>query len=81
MSIFGKMYGRNIQGQVIKDGEEITLNTVGEAISNGVAYLSEDRKEAGLILIHDIKGNITLSNLRNSFLNEQDILCLIGIFN
>ncbi|MBN2049419.1 MAG: ATP-binding cassette domain-containing protein, partial [Spirochaetales bacterium] len=64
MSIFGKMYGRNIQGKILKDGEEVTLNSVGEAIGNGVAYLSEDRKEAGLILIHDIKGNITLSNLR-----------------
>lgn len=64
MSIFGKMYGKNIQGQIIKDGKEITLRNVGDAIDNGIAYLSEDRKEAGLILISDIKCNITLSNLK-----------------
>jgi putative multiple sugar transport system ATP-binding protein len=63
MSIFGKMYGKNIEGQIIKNGKEIVLNKVRDAIKNGVAYLSENRKEAGLILINDIKENITLSNL------------------
>jgi len=63
MSIFGKMYGKNIEGTVIKNGKEIVLNRVRDAIENGVAYLSENRKEDGLILISDIKGNITLSNL------------------
>ncbi|WP_319477691.1 ATP-binding cassette domain-containing protein [Marispirochaeta aestuarii] len=63
MSIFGKMYGRNIEGRVIKNGKEIVLNRVRDAIESGVAYLSENRKEDGLILISDIKGNITLSNL------------------
>ncbi|WP_319414659.1 ATP-binding cassette domain-containing protein [Marispirochaeta aestuarii] len=63
MSIFGKMYGRNIEGKVIKNGKEIVLNRVRDAIESGVAYLSENRKEDGLILISDIKENITLSNL------------------
>jgi putative multiple sugar transport system ATP-binding protein len=64
MSIFGKMYGKNIEGHVIKNGQKITLHKVKDAIENGIAYLSENRKEAGLILISDIKGNITLSNLK-----------------
>jgi putative multiple sugar transport system ATP-binding protein len=63
MSIFGKSYGKNISGQVIKNGKEIMVNTVRKAIDNGIAYATEDRKTAGLILIQDIKDNISIANL------------------
>jgi putative multiple sugar transport system ATP-binding protein len=63
MSVFGKAYGKNISGQIIKDGQELTINTVQQAISNGLAYVTEDRKTAGLILIEDIKHNVSLSSL------------------
>ncbi|ANS74776.1 ABC transporter ATP-binding protein [Paenibacillus yonginensis] len=64
MSIFGKSYGRNISGQLFKDGREIHNRTINEAISNGFAYVTEDRKEYGLILMDDIKRNISLTGLR-----------------
>ena len=64
MSIFGRSYGKRISGSVIKDGKEIVLHSVGQAINNGIAYVTEDRKTAGLILIQDIKKNITLANLK-----------------
>jgi len=63
MSIFGGAYGKNIQGTIIKDGKEITFKNVSDAIAKGMAYLTEDRKTAGLILIDDIKRNISLSSL------------------
>ena len=63
MSLFGKAYGKHITGTVMKDGKELHVNNVSEAINNGLAYLTEDRKTAGLILIDDIRRNITLSNL------------------
>jgi putative multiple sugar transport system ATP-binding protein len=63
MSLFGKAYGKHITGQIIKDGKPLELHSVSEAIDNGLAYLTEDRKTAGLILIDDIKRNITISNL------------------
>lgn len=63
MSLFGKAYGKHITGTVMKDGKELKLNSVSEAIDSGLAYLTEDRKTAGLILMEDIKKNITLSNL------------------
>jgi putative multiple sugar transport system ATP-binding protein len=63
MSIFGRAYGKNIKGTIIKDGKEMFFHNVSQAIRNGVAYLTEDRKNAGLILIDDIKHNITLSSL------------------
>lgn len=63
MSIFGHAYGRRISGKVTKNGKEIDLSTIDKAIANGIAYATEDRKTYGLILIQDIKGNITLANL------------------
>ncbi|HBP64681.1 MAG TPA: ABC transporter ATP-binding protein [Desulfosporosinus sp.] len=64
MSVFGKSYGKRISGQIFKDGKELHLNDVNKAIKNGLAYVTEDRKEYGLILIDHIKGNISLANLK-----------------
>lgn len=63
MSIFGKSYGKKITGQIYKDNKEIHLNNVSQAIEHGIAYVSEDRKGNGLILMDDIKQNITLVSL------------------
>ena len=63
MSVFGRSYGSNITGRLIKNGEEIHLHSVGDAIRHGLAYATEDRKRYGLNLIDDIKGNITASAL------------------
>ncbi|MFB5269892.1 multiple monosaccharide ABC transporter ATP-binding protein [Paenibacillus enshidis] len=63
MSIFGKSYGRNISGTLLKEGREIRNHTINEAIDNGFAYVTEDRKEYGLILMDDIKRNISLTGL------------------
>ncbi|MCG7382941.1 multiple monosaccharide ABC transporter ATP-binding protein [Paenibacillus sp. ACRRY] len=76
MSIFGKSYGRNISGQLVKDGQPIQNNSVTEAIQNGFAYVTEDRKEYGLILMDDIKRNISLTGLgkltKNAVVNERE---------
>lgn len=75
MSIFGRSFGTKISGQLYKDGKEITLKNVPEAIENGLAYVTEDRKNYGLILIEDIKQNISLPNLKKlskfTVVNEQ----------
>ncbi len=63
MSIFGRAYGSRISGKVYKYGKEIDVSTINKAITNGIAYATEDRKSYGLILIEEIKDNITLSNL------------------
>lgn len=64
MSIFGKAYGHNISGRLFKNGKELTLENIPEAISNGIVYATEDRKHAGLILNDDIKRNISLASLK-----------------
>ncbi|KNY26133.1 multiple monosaccharide ABC transporter ATP-binding protein [Pseudobacteroides cellulosolvens] len=75
MSVFGRSYGRHITGKLIKDGKEITLHNVKEAIDNGIAYVTEDRKTSGLILIDDIKWNTTLARLdkisRNQVIDDN----------
>ncbi|MBW5447948.1 ATP-binding cassette domain-containing protein [Cohnella sp. CFH 77786] len=76
MSIFGRSYGRNISGQIVKDGREVQYRSISDAIDNGVAYVTEDRKQYGLILIDDIKRNISLANLnkisRRAVVNENE---------
>ena len=64
MSIFGKSYGKKISGQTFINGKEVYLKNVNKAIESGLAYVTEDRKEYGLILIDHIKGNTTLANLK-----------------
>jgi putative multiple sugar transport system ATP-binding protein len=61
MSIFGRSFGKKIEGTIIKDGNEIQIKNVRDAIKHGIAYTTEDRKNAGLVLIDSIKRNISLT--------------------
>ncbi len=63
MSIFGRTYGRNISGRVFVHGKEVRTRTVAEAIDNGIAYATEDRKKYGLNLIEDIRRNVSAAGL------------------
>ncbi len=63
MSMFGKAYGSKISGTMIKDGKRVELKSIHHAIRHGIAYLTEDRKTAGLILINDIRQNISMASL------------------
>ncbi|MBO4259203.1 multiple monosaccharide ABC transporter ATP-binding protein [Streptomyces griseorubiginosus] len=63
MSVFGRTYGRYAGGTVLKDGTEIRTKTVSEAVDNGIAYVTEDRKHYGLNLIDTINRNISLTAL------------------
>lgn len=82
MSVFGKSYGTKISGQILKGGKELQLHDVDSAIKNGVAYVTEDRKNYGLVLIDDIKRNITLAGLDrisvNSVVNENQEIVETG---
>lgn len=64
MSIFGRAYGEGITGSVYKHGKQIDVSSIDKAIANGIAYATEDRKAYGLVLIEEIKNNITLTNLK-----------------
>jgi putative multiple sugar transport system ATP-binding protein len=64
MSIFGRSWGQKISGRAEVDGREVDLSTVQRAIDAGLAYVTEDRKQLGLLLTEDVRKNVTLANLR-----------------
>jgi putative multiple sugar transport system ATP-binding protein len=63
MSIFGRSYGTNISGTAYKNGKEVHLHSVDQAIRNGLAYATEDRKRYGLNLIGNIAVNVSAAAL------------------
>ena len=64
MSIFGHSYGTDISGTLKLNDKEVKLHSPREAIDNGLAYVTEDRKGNGLVLSNPIRVNTTLANLR-----------------
>lgn len=64
MSIFGQSYGKNISGEARLHGKVLSLKTVKDAVQSGLAYVTEDRKNYGLVLMEDIVRNISLANLQ-----------------
>lgn len=71
-SIFGNPGGYRIKGELFVLGQKKHFKSPSDAIKAGVAYVTEDRKRNGLILIDDIKQNITIANLKS--LSKQGIL-------
>ena len=63
MSLFGRSYGQNISGRALLHGKPVDVSTVERAVSNGIAYATEDRKTYGLVLEEDIRKNVTLAHL------------------
>jgi len=63
MSLFGRTYGSHISGRIFKDGQQITIHTVRDAMEHGIAYATEDRKRYGLNLIQTVKENTTAAGL------------------
>jgi putative multiple sugar transport system ATP-binding protein len=64
LSMFGNPAGYQIQGDLLVKGQRRHFRRPQDAIGAGMAYVTEDRKGNGLILIQDVKENITLANLR-----------------
>jgi ribose transport system ATP-binding protein len=50
-------------GTIYLNGKEYQNPSICKSIEKGVVYLSEDRKDEGLVLMHSLKDNIALPNL------------------
>lgn len=59
--IFG--IDRKDSGTVLLNGEDITPKSPFDAVRKGFGFLTEDRKDSGLVLVHSVKDNISLVNL------------------
>ncbi len=63
MTIFGAWRGSNT-GEVFVEGKRVDINSPGDAIHNGIGFVTEDRKRFGLILEQTIMDNCTLAGLK-----------------
>ena len=73
MSLFGRNYGQKITGTVLVNGKEVSTKTVKDCIDNKIAYVSEDRKTYGLILIQTIRENMTMA-ARRIFFSKKGVI-------
>jgi len=64
-SIFGNPDGYRLAGTLTLNGKAQKFRDPHDAITAEIAYVTEDRKGNGLILIQDVKNNITLANLKH----------------
>lgn len=64
--LFGAFDGR-ISGGVFLDGQLISISTPRQAIRQGIALVTNDRKLDGLVLSMSVAGNITLADLKRLF--------------
>jgi ABC-type sugar transport system ATPase subunit len=60
-AIFG--VDKKTSGSIMLDNKELSINSPADAISYGIAFLTEDRKRTGLCLELPCSWNITLPNL------------------
>ena len=62
---------RVVAGEVLVDGKPAKIHSAGEALDRyGIGYVSENRKEEGLILIHSVMSNVSITIWRRL----QDVL-------
>lgn len=50
-------------GQMYICGKQVEIENEKDAINNGIAFVTEDRKTEGLLFLRDILSNITINNL------------------
>ena len=52
------------EGRVYINGEEVDIRGPYDALENGIALLTEDRKKTGIIPVLSVKDNTVISNLK-----------------
>jgi len=60
-AIFG--VDQKTSGSIVLDNQELAINSPADAISNGIAFLTEDRKRTGLCLGLACSWNVTIASL------------------
>jgi len=61
MGIFGLDSG--LTGRVFVDGQSVAVRSPGEAMAQGIGFVTEDRKRQGLVLGMECGENITLASM------------------
>ncbi|GAK55596.1 sugar ABC transporter ATP-binding protein [Candidatus Vecturithrix granuli] len=76
------------QGQIFLENTSIRIARPSDAIKHGIAYVTEDRKETGLVLTSSVKENISLTCLKRLsnlvFINgkqeQRDVMQMVEMF-
>ncbi|WP_212926608.1 sugar ABC transporter ATP-binding protein [Oceanobacillus sp. J11TS1] len=53
------------RGEIIMDGKPVSIKNPSSAAKQGLAFITEDRKDEGLVLDFSIRENIALTNLES----------------
>ena len=56
-------------GEILIEGKKVNIKTEKDAINQGIGFVTENRRDEGLVLSMDVKENITLGTL-NKFLDN-----------
>jgi ABC-type sugar transport system ATPase subunit len=64
---------KKTSGNVFIDGQEVNIKTPADAIANGMAFLTEDRRLNGIFPMLSVKSNIIVANLKN-LINKAGLL-------
>lgn len=72
MSLIGA-YGAKKSGEIKINGKKAILNNPRQAIKDGLSYCTEDRKGNGLVLLMDVKENMSLAALKS--------ICKLNVIN
>ncbi|PCI85194.1 MAG: D-xylose ABC transporter ATP-binding protein [Hyphomicrobiales bacterium] len=64
--IFENIFGLSREGCKLKImGEQVHIKSAQDAIDNGLAFVTKDRKGSGLVMSEDVRANICLADLKN----------------
>jgi len=63
--IFDCLFGldRRAEGKILLEGQEVSIEKPADAMREGLALVTEDRKQTGLNLMDSVRGNIALASL------------------
>ena len=51
------------EGDIYVHGKKVRITNAKDGVTNGIGYLSEDRKRFGILLDADVKANVTLADM------------------
>ena len=72
------------RGEVFVNGEKVKIGDSSDSVKNGIAYVPEDRKSKGLVLIKDVRFNSSLVCLKkfssSGFINRKNEIATVKEF-
>ena len=54
-----------VSGEIEMHGKKVSIKSAADAVRNGMGYLSEDRKQFGILLEQDVKANAVMAAMQD----------------